>query len=167
MQKRVNNLAGLTASTATVEGVQDDLQGIQDDLKVGPLVLDQHGDHGPTRLERPPELAERLSGDARPIGPERTLGRTASLCGVETETEQRGDDAGGAVALQLDRHELTGIGIARHEERVENPYRTSTLDPLQRADEPALEVGVRSEPVDEELCRLSGHDAGVCPRPSG
>jgi chromosome segregation ATPase len=32
LQKRVNNLAGLTLSTATVEGVQDDLNGIEDDL---------------------------------------------------------------------------------------------------------------------------------------
>ena len=59
------------------------------------------------------------------------------------------------MALQVDRQELTGVGIARDEDRVDDPQRASALNPLERTDQPTLEVGIRAKSVDKEL-------GGVC-----
>ena len=53
--------------------------------------------------------------------------------------------------MRRDGVQLAGLGVAADEERVEDAQRASALDPLQGADEPALELGVGAEPVEQEL----------------
>ena len=79
---------------------------------------------------------------------ERALGGPAAPGGVEPEVEQRAHDPAG-VAVQSHGHQLAGGGVPLHEQHVEDAQRASALDPLESADEPALEVRVRAESVDE------------------
>jgi hypothetical protein len=80
IQKRVNNLAGLTVSTATVEGVQDDLQGIQDDLK---KIADAQADLNDERKQEVESANREFTSQLEAIG--RDLGSNLSLSGAEAK----------------------------------------------------------------------------------
>ena len=71
--------------------------------------------------------------------------------GSSLKLRQGGHNPARALALQVDRHELSGVGIGGDEKRLEDPQSPSALDPLQGAQELAFEVGARSEPVGEQL----------------
>jgi hypothetical protein len=80
IQKRVNNLAGLTVSTATVEGVQDDLQGIQDDLE---KIADAQADLNDERKQEVESANREFTSQLEAIGSD--LGSNLSLSGAETK----------------------------------------------------------------------------------
>ena len=119
--------------------------------RAGPSVLDQQRHHRGTRLQRATEVTEALTREAAATGVERALRGSPSRGRFEPEAEQGGHDPARALALQVDRHELPGVGIGGDEERLEDPQRAPALDPLQGSHEPAFEVGARSEPVGEQL----------------
>ena len=102
-------------------------------------MVDEHRGHRGARLQRFPELLDLLARDITRIG-ERVLSRPASSCRIESEVEQRPNDAAG-VALQADRGQLAGLGVPLDEGDVEDAQPASALDPLQRADQPPLEAG--------------------------
>jgi valyl-tRNA synthetase len=80
IQKRVNNLAGLTISTATVEGVQDDVQGIQDDLK---QITDAQGDLNEERRQEVESANKEFTSQLDSIASD--LGSNLSLSGAEAK----------------------------------------------------------------------------------
>ena len=65
---------------------------------------------------------------------------------VESEAEQGGRDAARALALQIDRHQLSVLSIGGDEEGLEDPQCAPALDPLQGAQELAFEVGAGPNP---------------------
>jgi hypothetical protein len=56
-----------------------------------------------------------------------------------------------AVALEIDRHQLAALGVARNEERIYDLYRRSGFDPFKRPDQATLEARVGPESVHQEL----------------
>jgi hypothetical protein len=114
-------------------------------------VLEQEGDKGRARLQPRAQLAERVNRDAAAVSAQSALGRAASLGGIEPKEQQWRDDAARAGSPQVHRHQLAGFGIVRHEERVEDSHGASALDPFERPQQSAFEVGARPESVDQEL----------------
>ena len=74
-------------------------------------------------------------------------------------------------APEADRVEVPGFGVALDEQHVEYAQRAAALDPLQRADELTLEIGVRPKSVDQQLSRrqryLTGHGQSLARRGRG
>jgi hypothetical protein len=80
MQKRVDDLAGLTLSTATVAGVQDDLEGIQDDLeKIAAAQTDLSDERRQEVESANKEFTSELDSIADDVG------RDLSLSGAEAK----------------------------------------------------------------------------------
>ena len=106
------------------------------------------------RRPRRQRLAQRAHGcGPRVVGPlaERAPGGAPPFARIEPEADERRHEAAGGAALQVERGELAGIGIAHDEEDVEDAQRAAALDPLQGAEQPALELGARAEGVDHQL----------------
>jgi chromosome segregation ATPase len=82
LQKRVNNLAGLTLSTATVEGVQDDLNGIEDDLN---KIKDAQGELNEERKQEVESATKEFTSQIEAIA----NGLTSNLSLGEAEAELR------------------------------------------------------------------------------
>jgi hypothetical protein len=80
LQKRVNNLAGLTLSTATVEGVQDDLNGIQDDLN---KITDAQGELNDERKQEVESANQEFTSQLEAVGNDLTS--NLSLSGAEAK----------------------------------------------------------------------------------
>jgi archaellum component FlaC len=80
LQKRVNNLAGLTLSTATVEGVQDDLNGIEDDLN---KIKDAQGELNEERRQEVESATNEFTSQIEAIA--NGLTSDLSLSGAEAE----------------------------------------------------------------------------------
>jgi dsDNA-specific endonuclease/ATPase MutS2 len=80
IQKRVNNLSSLTLSTATVEGVQDDVKGIQDDLK---QITDAQGDLNEERKQEVQSANKEFTSQLNAIASD--LGSNLSLSGAESK----------------------------------------------------------------------------------
>jgi hypothetical protein len=51
----------------------------------------------------------------------------------------------------LERLQLAGLGVAADDNRVEDAQRAPVLDPLQRADQLAPELGIRPKSVEQQL----------------
>ena len=82
LQMRVNNLAGLTLSTATVEGVQDDLNGIEDDLN---KIKDAQGELNEERKQEVESATKEFTSQIEAIA----NGLTSNLSLGEAEAELR------------------------------------------------------------------------------
>jgi valyl-tRNA synthetase len=80
LQKRVNNLASLTISTATVEGVQNDVKGIQDDLD---KIADAQSDLSDERRQEVQSANKKFSSQIDSIVHD--LGSNLSLSGAESK----------------------------------------------------------------------------------
>jgi YrhK-like protein len=149
----VDEVAGQRRSTGPRHGV---LQGQR------PAVLHEQRDHGGARLQQRPQLSEEVGEVTVRTALEGALGRAASGRRVQPEVEQRRHGPIRPIGPQIDRDELARVGIARDEEPVEDAQGALDLDPLERADQLALEIGVGAESVHEELpwgTRLTtGHD---------
>jgi chromosome segregation ATPase len=77
LQKQVNELAGLTLSTATVEGVQNNLNAIQDDLK---KITDAQGDLNDERRQEVESANKEFTSELESIAS--GLGSNLSLSGA-------------------------------------------------------------------------------------
>jgi hypothetical protein len=80
LEERVNDLAGLTVSTATVAGVQDDLQGIQDDLE---KIADAQGDLNEERKREVESANQEFTSQLDAIASD--LSSNLSLSGAEAK----------------------------------------------------------------------------------
>ena len=108
----------------------------------------EHRGDGGAGLERLAESAQRVAVRA---GAKRFLAHPAPFARVEPEAEQWRHERPFSAPATLDRDKLGGVGIAHDEQHVEDPQGPAALDPLDRADQPALELGSRRESIDEQL----------------
>jgi hypothetical protein len=111
-------------------------------------VLDEHRSDGGAGLERLAESAQRVAVRARA---KRLLAHPAPFARVEAEAEKRRQERALVTPASLDRDELRRFGIAHDEQHVEDSQGPAALDPLDRADQPALELGSGRESVAERL----------------
>ena len=95
------------------------------------------------------------------VAAQRALGGPTALALVQTEVEQGRHHPAGAVAVQVDRVDVARLGVAPDEQHVEDPQRAAALEALQSADEPAFEVRLRSEAVEQQL----PHESSVTDAP--
>jgi SMC interacting uncharacterized protein involved in chromosome segregation len=86
IQQRVDNLSSLTLSTATVESVQEDLQGIQDDLK---KITDAQGDLNDERKQEVEAANKEFTSQLDAIASD--LGSNLSLSGAEAKLRTAAD----------------------------------------------------------------------------
>jgi hypothetical protein len=86
IQQRVDNLSSLTLSTATVESVQEDLQGIQDDLK---KITDAQGDLNDERKQEVEAANKEFTPQLDAIASD--LGSNLSLSGAEAKLRTAAD----------------------------------------------------------------------------
>ena len=132
-----------------------------------PYVLEEDDGHRFARRELRAEVAQRRAR----VAAQRALGGAAASVGVQAELDERRDEPAGSACAYLDGAQLAGLGVALEEERVEDAQRAAALDPLQSTDQLALELGVRAEPVEQELGvrerRVSGHGYVDDPRSCG
>ncbi len=98
---------------------------------------------GGARLERVAESAQRVTVRARA---KRLLAHPAPFARVEAEAEQRRHQRALAAPTSLDRDKLRRFGIAHDEQHVEDSQGPAALDPLDRADQPALDSAPGADP---------------------
>ena len=87
----------------------------------------------------------------------------ASCCWIEPEIEQLGGETACA-ALEVDRHQLSRCLVCCYEEHIEDAQRAAALQPLEGADQLALERGARVESECQEL--PGGQGYLICHPPS-
>jgi chromosome segregation ATPase len=80
IEKQVNELSNLTASTATVEGVQDDLNAILDDLKT---ISDAQGQLSDERRQEVESATQEFTSQLDAITSD--LGSNLSISGAEAK----------------------------------------------------------------------------------
>jgi archaellum component FlaC len=90
LRKRVDNLAGLTLSTATVDGVQEELNGIQDDLN---RIADAQGDLSEERRQEVESANNQFTSELESIASGLTSNLSLSGAGekLRNATQQLAD----------------------------------------------------------------------------
>jgi hypothetical protein len=81
-------------------------------------------------------------------------GRACPLGRVEAKADQASDQASLTVAAPGQRHELTRLGVAGDEQKIQDPERTAAEGPFEHAQQPPLERGLGWEAVREQPARL-------------